>query len=44
MVGAIDGCHLEIAVGKDEDPNSFYNYKKYHSIVLMVHIFSIQFN
>ncbi|KAG0425533.1 hypothetical protein HPB47_027305 [Ixodes persulcatus] len=33
MIGAIDGCHVEI-LRPTESPNSYYNWSKFHSIVL----------
>ena len=34
ILGALDGCHLEVEVGKTDRP--FYlNHKDYHSINLM---------
>lgn len=34
-IGAVDGCHIRINAPR-EHPNSYYNRKKFHSMVLQV--------
>ena len=33
VIGAIDGCHIQISAGASEK-NAYYNFKRYHSIHL----------